>query len=134
YDITNYLKPGENTIAVNVIKYSDGVYLESQDYWRLAGIFDDVWLYAKKDVHIFDWYATIDLDENYLNAELSLQITVKNQSTTDKLCDKVRSSLLDANSVLIQSSYSNDFPISSHGTTTSNASTLVKNPIMWTAG
>jgi len=133
YDITNYLKPGENTIAVNVIKYSDGVYLESQDYWRLAGIFDDVWLYAKKDVHIFDWYATIDLDENYLNAKLSLQITVKNQSTTDKQNYKVRTSLFDANNVLVQDFTSDVFQISADGTTTINASALVKNPKKWTA-
>jgi len=44
YNITKYLKSGKNTIAVNVYKYSDGYYLEGQDYWRLAGIFDDVWL------------------------------------------------------------------------------------------
>ena len=55
YNITKYLKPGKNTIAVNVYKYSDGYYLEGQDYWRLAGIFDDVWLFAAPPAHIFDW-------------------------------------------------------------------------------
>lgn len=54
YNITPYLKPGENTLAVCVLKYSDGYYLEGQDYWRLAGIFDDVWLYATPAVRIFD--------------------------------------------------------------------------------
>ena len=102
YDVTSFLKPGKNSIAVNVIKYSDGVYLESQDYWRLAGIFDDVWLYAKEDVHIFDWYATTDLDENYENAKLNLQITVNNQSKTDKLNYKVRTSLFNSDNVLVQ--------------------------------
>jgi len=42
YNITEYVKPGTNTIAVFVTKYSDGYYLEGQDYWRFAGIFDDV--------------------------------------------------------------------------------------------
>ena len=46
YNITRFLKKGRNTLAMKVIKYSDGFYLEGQDYWRLAGIFDDVWLYA----------------------------------------------------------------------------------------
>ena len=46
YDITGYVKPGKNTLAVLVLKYSDGYYLEGQDYWRLAGIFDDVWIFA----------------------------------------------------------------------------------------
>ena len=44
YNITKYLRQGKNTIAVHVVKYSDGYYLEGQDYWRLAGIFDDVWM------------------------------------------------------------------------------------------
>ena len=52
YNITKYLRPGKNTIAVNVYKYSDGYYLEDQDYWRLAGIFDDVWLVcSSKDTY-----------------------------------------------------------------------------------
>jgi beta-galactosidase len=77
YDITEFVKPGKNLLAVKVMKYSDGVYLESQDYWRLAGIFDDVWLYAKPNVQLFDWYATTDLDDNYENATLNLQVTIK---------------------------------------------------------
>ena len=52
YNITRFLKPGKNTLAVNVIKYSDGYYLEDQDYWRLAGIFDNVWLFATPGVHL----------------------------------------------------------------------------------
>ena len=53
YNITKYLKPGKNTVAIHVLKYSDGYYLEGQDYWRLAGIFDDVWLYATPSVRLF---------------------------------------------------------------------------------
>ncbi len=80
YNITDYLKTGRNTIAVVVYKYSDGYYLEDQDYWRLAGIFDDVWLFAAPDVHIFDWHAVTDLDDNCINARLDLTTTVKNYS------------------------------------------------------
>jgi beta-galactosidase len=61
YNITRFLKPGNNTIAVNVYKYSDGYYLEDQDYWRLAGIFDDVWLFATPSANIFDWHAITDI-------------------------------------------------------------------------
>ena len=66
-----------------VFKYSDGYYLEDQDYWRLAGIFDDVWLFATPTTHIFDWQAITDLDENYINADLNLNITVKNLTDAD---------------------------------------------------
>ncbi|MFA5432948.1 MAG: glycoside hydrolase family 2 TIM barrel-domain containing protein, partial [Candidatus Paceibacterota bacterium] len=133
YDVTSFLKPGKNTIAVNVIKYSDGVYLEAQDYWRLAGIFDDVWLYAKSDVHIFDWYATTDLDENYENAKLNLQITIKNQSKTDKQNYKVRTSLFNAQNVLVQNLTSDAIQMSADNKQIINISSLVKNPQKWTA-
>lgn len=133
YDVTNFVKRGKNTIAVNVIKYSDGVYLECQDMWRLAGIFGDVWLYAKADVHIFDWHATTDLDENYVNAKLNLQITVNNQSTTDKQNYKVRTSLFDASNALVQDFTSEVFQISADSNKIINVSTLVINPKKWTA-
>jgi len=88
YNITKYLKPGKNTIAINVYKYSDGYYREEQDYWRLAGIFDDVWLFATPKTHIFDWYATTDLDKTYTDARLNLFVDVKNSQSwqeTNKL-------------------------------------------------
>jgi beta-galactosidase len=133
YDITNFLKSGKNTIAVNVIKYSDGVYLESQDYWRLAGIFDDVWLYAKSDVHIFDWYATTDLDENYENAKLDLQITVNNQSKTDKQKYKVRTSLFNSENVMVKNFTSEAVQIPADKKQVITISSDVLNPKKWTA-
>lgn len=80
YNITEYIKPGRNTIAVLVIKYSDGYYLEDQDYWRLAGIFDDVWLFAAPKTHIFDWHAVTDLDDSYTDARFDLSVDLKNYS------------------------------------------------------
>jgi len=133
YDVTSFLKPGKNTIAVNVVKYSDGVYLESQDYWRLAGIFDDVWLYAKSDVHVFDWYATTDLDENYENAKLDLQITVNNQSKTDKQHYKVRTSLFNSDNVLVKNFTSEAVQIPADKKQVITMSTDVLNPKKWTA-
>lgn len=77
YNITPYLKPGENTLAVCVLKYSDGYYLEGQDYWRLAGIFDDVWLYATPAVRIFDWQVITEFDNTYTDSQLSIQVKIK---------------------------------------------------------
>ena len=133
YDITSFLKSGKNTISVNVVKYSDGVYLESQDYWRLAGIFDDVWLYAKSDVHLFDWYATTDLDEKYENAKLNLQITVNNQSKTDKQNYKVRTSLFNSDNVLVQNFTSEGVHLTADNKQSITVSSEVLNPKKWTA-
>ena len=82
YDITPYLKPGQNSLSVLVIKYSDGYYLEGQDYWRLAGIFDDVYVYSAPKTRLFDWYVTTDLDAEYRDAELKIEATAKQYGNT----------------------------------------------------
>ena len=77
YDITKYAKPGRNTVAVLVLKYSDGYYLESQDYWRLAGIFDDVTVFAVPQARIRDWQVITDFDKTYTDSDLSVAIDLK---------------------------------------------------------
>ncbi len=78
YNITRYLRSGENSIAVKVLRYSDGAYMEDQDTWRLSGIYRDVYLMATPGVHIRDYYITTDLDKDYKNATLSVEAEVKN--------------------------------------------------------
>ena len=77
YDITKFVKPGRNTVAVLVLKYSDGYYLESQDYWRLAGIFDDVTVFAVPQARIRDWQVITDFDRTYTDSDLSVAIDLK---------------------------------------------------------
>ncbi len=82
YNITKYLKKGENTLAVLVLKYSDGYYLEDQDYWRLAGIFDDVTVYATPQVRIYDWQVITDFDKTFTDSDLSIAVDVKTYDTS----------------------------------------------------
>ena len=99
YRITPFLKKGRNTLAVMVVKYSDGYYLEGQDYWRLAGIMDDVYVYAAPKNRLVDWYVTTPLTNNYRDAELNIEATVcsyDEQPLTQPL--KVRAVLSDAQS------------------------------------
>ncbi len=77
YNITKYVKPGKNTLAVLVLKYSDGYYMEAQDYWRLAGIFDDVWVYSTPQARIWDWQVITDFDKDYKDSELDLKVEVR---------------------------------------------------------
>ena len=77
YNITPYLKAGKNTLAVLVLKYCDGYYLEGQDYWRLAGIFDDVTLYASPQARIWDYQVITDFGPDYRDSDLSLAVEVK---------------------------------------------------------
>jgi beta-galactosidase len=78
YDITPFLKSGRNSLAVKVLRYSDGAYMEDQDTWRLSGIYRNVYLMATPRVHIRDFYITTDLDEDYRDARLNVQAEVVN--------------------------------------------------------
>jgi beta-galactosidase len=73
FDITDFLKGGDNTLAVEVYRWSDGSYLEDQDMWRFSGIYRDVFLYSAADVRINDFAVRTDLDADYRDAELTIK-------------------------------------------------------------
>jgi beta-galactosidase len=72
FNITNYLKKGKNTLAVEVYKWSDGSYLEDQDFWRLAGITRDVFLMARNPLHIRDFEVEASVADDYTTGIFSL--------------------------------------------------------------
>jgi beta-galactosidase len=76
FDITPYLQAGENLLAVQVFRWSDGSYLECQDYWRLSGITREVYLYARPTTHIADIDAVAGLTNDYQDGMLKLKIIV----------------------------------------------------------
>jgi beta-galactosidase len=82
FDITNYVKPGENVIAVEVYKYTVGSYLEDQDMWRLSGIFRNVTLWSTPEEHMRDFFIRTDLDKAYKNAVERILVKVKNYGKT----------------------------------------------------
>ena len=132
YDVTPYVKSGKNTIAVCVVKYSDGYYLEGQDYWRLAGIFDDVTLYATPKTRLFDWFVTTDLDEQYKDAQLNLKVDVKSYEQAAKT-HKVRATLTSQDGVKIAQMLSEEFTINGLGKKSFDFSSHISNPAKWTA-
>ena len=69
FDITKYLKAGENLLAVEVYRWCDGSYLEDQDFWRLSGIFRDVTLWSAGPLHVRDLEIRTDLDAAYKDAD-----------------------------------------------------------------
>jgi beta-galactosidase len=133
YNITKFLKPGKNTIAVNVYKYSDGYYLEDQDYWRLAGIFDDIWLLAVPKTHIFDWYVTTDLDKNYADARMDLSVDVKNYSGVSVNDFTLRMTLYDQEKNKVRTLVSEKFSVKSGNKQTVKISDNIINPSKWSA-
>ena len=133
YNITSFLKPGKNTIAVNVYKYSDGYYLEDQDYWRLAGIFDDIWLYATPVSHIFDWHATTDLDDKFVNARLEMSVNVKNYSSVSLDGFTIRTSLFDEGKKTVSVLTSDRLRIPAVSGKVVKLSDEINNPVKWSA-
>jgi len=78
FDLTPFIQTGENNIALQVLRWSDGSYLEDQDFWRLSGIFRDVYLMATPRLHIRDYFVMTDLDETYSDATFWLRINLQN--------------------------------------------------------
>ncbi|MFZ2287657.1 MAG: glycoside hydrolase family 2 TIM barrel-domain containing protein [Bacteroidales bacterium] len=74
FNITSFLKKGRNTIAVEVYRYSDGSYLECQDFFRLSGIQRSVWLHARPKAYIRDYFARATLVNNYIDGHLDLSV------------------------------------------------------------
>ncbi len=78
FNITRFVKPGENELAVRVYRWSDGSYLEDQDMWFLSGIFRDVYLFSTPAVHLRDFWARTSFDAAYRDAELKVTAHVRN--------------------------------------------------------
>ena len=78
FDLTNFVQAGENTIALEVYRWSTGSYLECQDFWRISGIERDVYLLAIPKVHVRDFFVLAGLDENYENGTFTLDVEVEN--------------------------------------------------------
>ena len=133
YNITRYLNPGKNTLAVLVTKYSDGYYLEDQDYWRLAGIFGDVWLYAAPKIRIHDWYAVTDLDETYTDAGFALDVFLKNDLVEAVNDLSVRALIYDNEKKTIATIASDRLSVTAASGTTVKLSADIKNPAKWSA-
>jgi beta-galactosidase len=95
FNITRFLKGGTNVLAAEVYRYSDGSYLECQDFWRISGIFRDVFLYSVADLDIRDFEVGAGLDESYRDGELALTVWVRNFGESSEAVS-IEADLLDA--------------------------------------
>ena len=101
FNVTKFLKPGENLLAVEVYRWSDGSYLECQDFWRLSGITRDVYLYTRPKNHIADIDALASLTNDYQNGKLNLKVAV---NLISKLKLKLKIELADGKTSLYATS------------------------------
>ena len=80
FDITDFVHPGENSIAVLVLKWCDGTYLEDQDKFRTSGIFRDVYLLRRDPNHIWDYFVHTRLSPDYNSADLRVDLQMRGPS------------------------------------------------------
>lgn len=80
FDLSPYVREGDNEIAVEVYRWADASWLEDQDFWRLSGIFRDVLVYRTPEVHVKDFSVKTHLDDDYKDAELVVDIETENLS------------------------------------------------------
>ncbi|MFT3996094.1 MAG: glycoside hydrolase family 2 TIM barrel-domain containing protein [Asticcacaulis sp.] len=73
FDLTKFVKPGQNSIALEIYRYADGSYLEDQDFWRLSGIERSVYLYAEPKTYLRDYTVTAGLDKTYTDGVFALE-------------------------------------------------------------
>ena len=81
FNISKYLKPGKNLIAMQVMRWCDGSYFEDQDFWRLTGIAREVYLYARPKSHVADIRLNAGLENNYQDGVLDYQISLTGGNT-----------------------------------------------------
>jgi len=101
FDVTRHLRPGENTLAVQVFRFSVGSYLEAQDMWRISGLERDVYLFAVPEVHIRDLDVRASLDERYFDGRLRIEARVINLSASVPEGLRLKTELLDRNGTAV---------------------------------
>ena len=109
FDLTDYVNEGNNLIAMEVRRWTDGSFLECQDMWRLSGISRDCYLYARPEVHLYDFFSKASLINNFSDGNLDIELQTWNESAAKGGNYKVQVQLLDnsGNKIVdtIQSTY-----------------------------
>lgn len=133
FNVTGFLKDGENVLAVEVYRYSDGSYLEDQDYWRLSGIFRSVHLWSAAELHLRDFFFHADLDEDYRDATVTVDLEVMNYAAEPRKCS-VEAAILDSSGKAVAQLAPARLTIPSEcSSQRTPAPVVVKNPDKWTA-
>jgi beta-galactosidase len=101
FDISTYVTEGNNLIAMEVRRWTDGSYLECQDMWRLSGITRDCYVYARPLVHLYDYFAKPSLINNYKDGLLNLEVAAWNEDSAQHGSYKVQVKLFDDKENLI---------------------------------
>ena len=134
FRVTDAVRPGTNVVAVEVYRWSDGSYLESQDFWRVSGIDRDVYVVAMPPTHLRDFFAEATLDDAYEGGLLRLTVNVANRGLGAAGAHEVRYELLDPDGQALwdaPQTIALDVPFG--GEAQAVGTMVVEDPLKWTA-
>jgi len=132
FDVTSQLKPGKNLIAVENFRWCDGSYLEDQDFWRLSGIYRDVYLWSAPALHLRDFQVQTLLDNECRDSELKFTAQVINAAAQEGQ-GTVQAVLLDAEGKTVLTIPAVATQVDGHGEKEVLLSAKVANPFKWSA-
>jgi beta-galactosidase len=132
FRLTPHLHAGENLLAVEVLRWCDGSYLEDQDFWRLSGIFRDVTLWSTPSVQLRDFRVQTPLDAAYRDAQLVLDVELQNHSSAGQ-STSVETALLDPSGRTVLTEKLPVVTTAANGTASVHAAFAVVNPLKWSA-
>lgn len=121
FDVTEYLVEGDNKLAVLVLKWCDGTYLEDQDKFRMSGIFRDVYLLKRPENVLYDYFTTTDFDETSARVKIRANFMGAKVSNDIRLFDE--SGQLVASGELVNSNDDKDYPY--------QCELIIANPVLW---
>ena len=137
FNITPFLKKGDNVLSVQVYRWHDGSYLEDQDMWRLSGIERDVFLTAKSSTNVSDFWVKAGLDDNYKDGTLLTTIDIKNPtpqySVELSVFDKAKNKVFTQSKSLPSASGQVSAKVQMDGKVTTPAQWSAEQPNLYTA-
>ena len=132
FDVTAFVCPGKNVLAVKVLQWADSSYIEDQDMWYLSGIFRDVYLLALPKAAIWDYEVRTELDDHYRDARLSVRVALRNFSPKDA-AGAIKVRLLDANGANAAKSAKRQVAVGANSQGEVLFSVAVEQPRKWSA-
>lgn len=131
FDITSYINKGKNLLAIEVYRWSDGSFLECQDFWRISGIERDVYLYARPKTYLKDFFIKTDLDKLYKNAVIDIELTSCNTKNKEAKINYLISIINDKGVKIVDSN--EELILKEQSLKTDTFTYLAINPKKWTA-
>jgi beta-galactosidase len=133
FNITKYLNKGENEITLKVLNWSKGSYLEDQDFWRLSGIYRDVYLFSTPSVRMRDFTVYSELVNDLNDAVLNISVDVENINGKSDETYIIRTILKDSSNKVICTIKSSPFKVKRGEEEKITITSRIENPLKWSA-